>query len=178
MQAFFGEMNKLSERNVNTDNYFWQDSYKNCISCKIQDTPHLQNFCKKWESVAILLQEFCKITSEFTSFARYVFFYKNFAKSCIDCTNFAKFLHKLFFLWTREDRGFKINSDFDWAVEFDKGSLNFCYRIKESTNVGKFNFSTHCTPGKKTLNSQTRRALCTQKNFWRKIRFMCLWWEK
>ena len=49
----------------------------------------LQNFCEKLKSVARSLQEFCKM-----------YFVQEFCKSCIDCKNFARFLQKLFFLWT------------------------------------------------------------------------------
>ena len=56
----------------------------------LQEKQRLQNFCKKWESVERLLQEFCKM-----------YFLQELCKSCIDCKDFAKFLQKLFFFWTR-----------------------------------------------------------------------------
>ena len=65
----------------------------------LQEKQLLQNFCKKWKSVARLLEEFCKM-----------YFSQEFCKSCIDCKNFARFLQKLFFLWTREHRIHKIEA--------------------------------------------------------------------
>ena len=72
--------------------YFFQDLARLLQKMHfLQETQLLQNFCKKWESVAGLWQEFCKMS-----------FLHEISKSCIDCKNFAKFLHKLFFLRTRE----------------------------------------------------------------------------
>ena len=80
----FGEMHKLSERNVYTDSLFFARSckiltkkaflasFKKHNSCKF--------FCKKWESVARLLQEFCKIYYQIHQSSKICIYYKNFAK--------------------------------------------------------------------------------------------------
>ena len=85
----FGEMHKLSERNVLTDNLFL------ARSCKIFTK---NAFLSRNTTLAKLLQEMRKRCK---NFARCIFL-QQFCKSCIDCKNFGRFLQKLFFLRTRE----------------------------------------------------------------------------
>ena len=104
----FGEVHKLSERNMYTDNLFFARSCKilTKVSCKVQETQLLPSFCKKWESVARLLQEFCKIYFQICQSCKICIFYKNFEKVVL----IAEILQKLFFCelglpWPCHDHG-------------------------------------------------------------------------
>ena len=155
----FGEVHKLSERNVYTDNLFFprfcKILTKNAFLARCKKTQLLQNFCKKCERVARLLREFCKIYFQIHQSCKICIFLEEFCKSCIDCKNSARFLQKLFFLWTRErlhvqTRGAAALWHFSSTVrrkwhkneiaEMFKKSFGTLERRKTPAEVSKYNF--------------------------------------
>ena len=77
----------------------------------------------KWLKIIYFLQEMsncCKIVAKIlqdllsnSPILQGMYFLQEFCNSCIDCKNFAKFLQKLFLLWTRE-----INKNYFWCQYF------------------------------------------------------------
>ena len=120
-------MHKSSERNLYTENLFLARSCKiltkNAFLARFKKHNYCKIFARNEKVVPDCCKNFARFTFQFTNLARYVFLQK-FCKSCFDCRNFARFLQKLFFLWTRV--WIKIRS-----VCFEGWKLNFYCEFSE-----------------------------------------------